>query len=83
MRCPVSVIEKPRKGRPWHGIGSKRHKEKTVLISLSLPYSFQLPLSIQIFSSQPCSRVRRVKKEQSMVDSWQKKVLSVLHSIEI
>jgi len=26
--CPMSVIAKPRKGRPWHGIGSKRQRGK-------------------------------------------------------
>ena len=26
--CPVSVIAKPRKGRPLSGMGSKRHKKK-------------------------------------------------------
>ena len=52
----------------------KAPQGKNVLGSLFLLHSFRLPLSIHIFPSQPYSRVRRVKTEQSMVDSWQKKV---------
>ena len=28
--CPVSVIAKPRSGRPWFGIGPKRHSKKKI-----------------------------------------------------
>ena len=29
--CPVSMIVKPPKGRPWPGIGSKCHKKKIII----------------------------------------------------
>ena len=37
--CPVRVIAKPRKGRPWPGIGSKRHtgeENQTRILSLAI-----------------------------------------------
>ena len=34
--CPVNVIMKPPKGRPWSGIGSKCHKKEMIIWNLGM-----------------------------------------------